>query len=205
MKAGTTHAPHNWHEIARRLEASIAASDPDAADERARARLLRERTVALARPSAPLVESVPGDQVELLDFEVAGERYAVETRFVAQAMRLPPLTALPGVPPHVVGIVPFRGRVLAVLDPRTLLALPLARLAEPDALLVLRDGVMEFGLLADAVGAVQRHPRASLQPPLAPAGGGRRAHLLGLAPGRTAVLDAGALLNDSTLVVRAGQ
>jgi purine-binding chemotaxis protein CheW len=124
---------------------------------------------------------------------------------VAQALHLPPLTALPGLPVHVAGIVPFRGRVLAVLDPRSLLALPLARLAEPGALVVLHEGAMEFGLLVDAIGEVRRHPRASLQPPMLAAGGTRRAHMLGIAPGRTAVIDAGALLNVSTLVVHAGQ
>jgi purine-binding chemotaxis protein CheW len=206
MRPGTQRAAGiDWAEIMGRLERSIAASDPDAADERARARLLRERTVSLARPLPALVEANAGDQLELLDFEVAGARYAVESRYVAQALRLPPLTALPGLPAHVVGIVPFRGRVLAVLDPRSLLALPLARLAEPEALVVLHDGAMEFGLLVDAIGQVRRHPRASLQPPMPATGAARRAHMLGIAPGRTAVLDAGALLNDSTLAVQAGQ
>jgi purine-binding chemotaxis protein CheW len=205
MRPGTDRsAGIDWDEISRRLERSIAASDPDAADERARAMLLRERTVALARPLPAVVEAPAGDQLELLDFEVAGARYAIESRYVAQAWHLPPLTALPGLPAHVVGIVPFRGRVLAVLDPRSLLALPLARLAEPDALVVLHDGTMEFGLLVDAIGEVRRHPRACLQAPMQPAGGARRAHMLGIAAGRTAVIDAGALLNDSTLAVQAG-
>jgi purine-binding chemotaxis protein CheW len=103
----------------------------------------------------------------------------------------------------VVGIVPFRGRVLAVLDPRSLLALPLGRLEEPDTLVVLQDGAMEFGLLADAVEGVRRHPRDSIQPPLPHVAGARRAPVTGIAPGRSAILDAGALLGDPALVLQA--
>jgi purine-binding chemotaxis protein CheW len=62
---------------------------------------------------------------------------------------------------------------------------------------------MEFALLADRVQGVRSYPRAALDAGAALAGGDGR-YVLGVAPDRTAVLDAAALLNDPTLVVQAG-
>lgn len=193
----------NWDEVKARLARSLADSDPDAAGpELGRARL-RERRAALARPAVPLQETAPADALEGLAFEVAGERYAVETRWVTQALALPPLTQLPGVPGHVAGIAAFRGRVVAALDLRSLLRMPLARLTEPEALIVLHGEGMEFGLLADAVLGVERYRRAQLSPGATGGAATRRGYLLGVAPDRTALLDGARLLGDPALIVGA--
>jgi purine-binding chemotaxis protein CheW len=194
-----------WDEIARRIERDLAAADPDAVSPERSREVLRARAAALARPAPPLAGAADADSIEVLAFDVGGERYAVETGWVAQALPMRPLTAIPGVPNHVVGIVPFRGQVLAVLDLRSLLALPLARLAEPAGLVVLQGEAMEFALLADAIAGVQRYSRAALASSLPGLDQLRPSYLLGVAPDRTAILDAAQLLTDSTLVVHAGQ
>ncbi|WP_020654056.1 chemotaxis protein CheW [Massilia niastensis] len=187
----------DWAAIARRLELSML----EAEHGRSGADVLRERSLALARPAPPLLDAMDGAALEVLAFEVAGERYAVETRWVAQATRMPALTALPGMPNHVAGIAAFRGQVVAVLDLRTLLALPLSRLTEPAGLVILQGRDMEFALLADAVTGVQRYPRAALPPGLPAFGGRRGGYLLGVAPDQTAILDGAAMLGDASLVV----
>lgn len=169
--------------------------------EEQRRAVLRERRAALARPVAPAQEEAPGNALEALAFEVAGERYAVETRWVVQALALPPLTQLPGVPGHVAGIAAFRGRVVAALDLRSLLQMQLARLTEPTAMVVLQGAGMEFALLADAVLGVERYRRAALSPGAPGGTATRRGYLLGVAPDRTALLDGARLLADPSLVV----
>jgi len=196
-------ARFDWEDIAARVARSIAAADPDAAGAEQRLAMLRERRAALARPVAPLQDGAPADALETLVFEVAGERYAVETRWVVQALALPPLTQLPGAPGYVAGIAAFRGRVVAALDLRSLLQVPLARLTEPAALLMLQGGTMEFGLLADAVVGVERYRRAALSPGAACGSATQRGYLLGVAPDRTALLDGARLLGDPSLVVGA--
>ncbi|WP_167759667.1 chemotaxis protein CheW [Massilia horti] len=194
----------DWDEIARRLARSQSAADPDAADTEERNRVLQARAAALARPAPELVDSASADQFEVLVFEVAGERYAVANTWVARALPMPALTALPGTPNHVVGIVPYGGRVLAVLDLRSLLALPLSRLVEPTGLVLLQGAAVEFALLADAIAGVRRYRLADLGPEPERLGRMRPGYLLGVTPDRTAVLDAEKLLNDPALVVQAG-
>lgn len=200
MSAGAGKS-FDWEAIAERLARSLREADPEAAGPELRAARLRERRAALARPPVQAVDETAGDMLEVLAFELAGQRFGIETAWICQALALPRLAPLPGVPPHVAGIAAFRGRVVAVLDLRSLLAMTLARLTEPSTLVVLQDGEMEFGLLADAVAGVVRYPRAGLSPG---AGGGpatRRDYLLGVAPDRTAILDGRRLLSDASLVV----
>lgn len=191
----------DWAAILARLEHSMHAAEAD--DPARRRELLRARRAALARPAPELLESGAADALELLAFEVAGERYALETRWVAQALALPPLTPLPGVPGYVAGIVAWRGQVLAVLDLRALLSLNVNRLTEPAAIIVVRGEAMEFALLADRVLGVQRSARAGLSPGVPGVLPARPGYLLGVAADRTAVLDGAMMLGDAALVVHA--
>lgn len=196
----------DWAAIRARLERAAdvgacgasGATDPDAVRE-----VLRARARELARPAqAPDAVGLDGaDAMQVLVFELGGARYAVDTDWVAEACALPPLTALPGLPTHVAGVAAFRGQVLAVLELRALLSLPVIRLAEPTALVVLRGESMEFALLADAIVGVGRYARAALADTLPGLGALRAGYLLGVAPDRTAVLDAGRMLADRSLVV----
>jgi purine-binding chemotaxis protein CheW len=145
------------------------------------------------------------DGIDVLAFRCAGERYAFETAWVARVLPVPPLTALPGVPGHVAGITMVEGEVLAVLDLRVLLALPLATLDEPAALIILRGADNVFALLADAVDGARRFARADLGHCLPALADLDASYLLGVASDRTALLDARRLLADPTLVVNADQ
>src|SRR5882757_6351764 len=85
-------------------------------------RILRARAQVLARP--PSSAPVPSTMLELLEFRVASERYALETRHVQGVYPLRELTPLPCTPPFVLGIVNVRGRILPVLDLKKFFELP---------------------------------------------------------------------------------
>ena len=196
----------DWEEVRRRIEQSRQAmedlndTDPDRQEQ-----ILAERAVALARAVTPSERAVPsGDRIEVLVFQAAGERYAFETAHVAQVTPILPITAIPGVPDFVVGIVAAQGDVLSVIDLRSLLDLPLSNLTEPNAIILLRGETMEFGVLAEAIAGVERYPRASLETELPTLANIEKTYLKGVTPDRTAILDAEQLLADPRMVVEAG-
>ena len=98
---------------------------------------------------------------------LGGCRYAVPMPAVAEVGRPPALTRVPGLPGWVAGVANWRGRVLAVLDVRPLLAADAAILDRRSRLVVLtRDGVT-VGLLTEGVeGTVDLDPER-LEPALA--------------------------------------
>jgi purine-binding chemotaxis protein CheW len=188
----------DWEALSRRLEAAAARlAAVDRADPAGQERVLAERAAALAVPVAAPAPAAGG--IEALAFRCGGERYAFDAVWVARVLPLLPLTVLPGVPDVVAGITMWEGEVLAVVDLRVRLALPLSDLAEPGALIVLRGEDNQFAVLADAIDGARRLAPDELTHDLPlPSGSG---FVLGVAPDRTALLDARRLLLDTTLIV----
>ncbi len=194
-------AAFDWEALSRRLEAAAAGlAALDRFDPGAQERLLADRAAALAAAGAAPVQIQPAG-IEVLAFRCGGERYAFDAAWVARVLPALPLTALPGVPAVVAGITMWEGEVLAVVDLRVLLALPLTDLAEPGALIVLRGEDSRFAVLADAIDGTRRFPPDHLGRDLTLLADPDAGYLLGVAPDRTALLDARRLLADSRSIV----
>jgi purine-binding chemotaxis protein CheW len=191
----------DWNEVRRKVDEAgrMLARDMDAGPEE-RVRILRERARLLALEGSAPARATP--TIQVLEFLLGQERYAVESRYVREVHPLKDLTPLPGLPPFVLGITSVRGAVLAVIDVGRLFELPNRGIGELDRSIVLGDGVMEFGVLANSILDVTEIAKDELQPPLPTLTGLRERYLVGVARGRTAVLDASKLLSDKSLIVR---
>src|ERR1700722_14089268 len=106
-------------------------------------RILRARAQALAR--SPVSVPSPSTMLELLEFRLASERYALETRHVQDVHPLRDLTPLPCTPPFVLGIVNVRGRILPVLDLKKFFDLPERGLTDLHRVILVRGNGLELG------------------------------------------------------------
>lgn len=193
-KAAST-ARTDWAAIRSRLEAARDALDRAWAPERDEAeRILRSRARALARPAAT---PPAGDAIDVLEFGLAGESYAIEPCHVREVLPLATLVALPGVPDVVRGVANVRGEILSVIDLRRLFGLPGHGLGELDYAVVLHSPSMSFAILADAIVGLRRLPRSVIRAALPTLDGARAKYLLGVTGESTAVLDGGRLLADA--------
>jgi purine-binding chemotaxis protein CheW len=187
----------DWDSLRRRLEASRMAVGqeltPDATRE-----ILRKRAGELARQAGP--EGV-GATLEVLEFLLSYETYAIEISWIVEAYPLRELTPLPGTPPFVLGIINVRGRILSVIDIRVFFDLPKKGLTNLNKVIILRSGEMEFGILADEIIGTRSIPLKELQPPLSTLTGIREDYLKGVTRERTALLDGEKLLADRKIVV----
>ncbi len=165
------------------------------------AAVLRARAQALARPVAT---PPAADMLDVLEFHLAAERYAVETRHVREVRALQQLTPLPGTPDFVRGIVNLRGRIVPVFDLLLWLRLPRPGLADLHRIVLVGDDRLEFGILADVGVAVRQLPRGSLQPPPPTLAATAAAGLLGVAADGLIVLDMEHLLADPRILVDDG-
>jgi purine-binding chemotaxis protein CheW len=127
---------------------------------------LRERAQMLARPLA----AADTDRSEpILRFLLGSDHFAIPAAAAQSVQPLSRYTPLPATPPWLLGLVNVRGRLLATIDIRPLLALAPAP-PRPGALLVIvREGEISIALLADAVlGVDQITTRLVPQPANAP-------------------------------------
>ena len=168
------------------------SADPDL-------QVLRDRARALARVADAAVPDA--DSLELLEFRLADERYAVETRHVVEVHPFRDLTPLPGTPAFVRGIVNLRGRIIAVFDLKKFFDLPERGITDLHRIVVVRGQGLELGLLADTVTTVRRLSRASLAPSLPTLTEIGAGYLLGVNEERLVVLDLDRVFEDPRIVL----
>ena len=163
------------------------------------AQILRARAKALAR--RPEDEPEAETLLEVLEFRLAEERYAVEIRHVSEVYPLKDLTPLPGTPAFVLGVVNVRGRILPVVDLKKFFELPEEGLTDLHRIILVEGNGLYLGLLADATVGVRSIPVGSLQASLPTLTGIRSDYLKGVTAERLVVLDVSRLMADSNLIV----
>jgi purine-binding chemotaxis protein CheW len=191
----------DWRELERRMEASRVAVEriwaPTAEDTQ---RILRERATVLAREAVPA--ETADASIEVIEFLLAHERYAIASEYVRGVDPLEDLTPLPCTPSFVLGIVNVRGEILSVIDLKKFFDLPGKGLTDLNKVIVLESANMVFGIVADAISDVRRILRADIQSSLPTLTGIREDYLLGVTAERVVILDAEKLLTDGKLIVQ---
>ena len=191
----------NFSEVEQRLETARAALEniwaPSAEETR---RILQTRALTLAQ-EASLGEDVE-DVIEVLEFTLAYERYAVETQYVNQVAMLEQLIPLPCTPDFVRGIVNLRGAILPVLDLKNFFELPVKGLTDLNKIIVLQSEKILFGILADEIVGVRNILLRDVQSSLPTLTGVRKDYLRGVTPERVTLLDAEKLLISENIIVQ---
>ncbi len=164
------------------------------------AQTLHNRAQSLAQPLVPV--SAANTSLDLLEFRLAKECYALETRHVCEVHTLKDLTPLPCTPPFVVGIVNLRGRITPVIDIKKFFDLPDAGITDLHSVILVRGNEIEFGLLADAIVGVRSVALESLQHSLPTLTGIRANYLKGVTAEGLVVLDLERILADPKIIVQ---
>jgi purine-binding chemotaxis protein CheW len=148
-KARRSFSEADWQRLREAL-APKAEPDPAERAEQIR-RVLSERAERYAAQA--LAAEVEAGR-DVLGFRCAGERFAVECRYVIEVGSRE-LTRVPGAPPRLLGLANLRGEILPVFD----LLRALGRAGDDSQgshLIVLGAGVPEVGILAQSLDGVAR-------------------------------------------------
>jgi purine-binding chemotaxis protein CheW len=189
-----------WTEIYRRLERAQQRVEHgnESAEEQKRA-ILKARAKLMAQELTPARDD--SLELEIVQFRMAHETYAFESRYIREVYSLKDYCPLPCTPSFVFGLINVRGQLLSVLDLKKFFGLSSQELDNHNQAIVLHHGAMEVGILADALLDVRHVESASLQPALPTLTGLRNEFLLGITPARVIVLDAEKLLSSRDIIV----
>lgn len=161
--------------------------------------ILKARGRALARESAPA--QAAETLLEVIEFGLAEERYAVAAAAVSEVHPLEELTPVPCTPAFVRGLVNVRGRIFPVIDLKKFFDLPEQGITDLHRILLVQSADLEFGLLADTIAGVRRVPLTAIQPSLPTLTGIRAEYLKGVTADRLVILDIAAILSDRRIIV----
>lgn len=188
----------DWKDLIQRQEAAFAAGGLTR-DREGELELLRERARQLALRPAPEPET--GSTVDCLEFSLSGESYAIELSYIGATLPLADFTPLFCTPPFVLGITNLRGRIISIVDLRRFFELPAIGLSDLNRVIVVGNGSMEFGVLADSIVGMRSVSAQEFRPAPDTFTGIREEFLAGVTAQRLALLDMGKILTDPRIVV----
>jgi len=163
-----------------------------------RNRILKDRARLLAH--IPPARS-DRNEIEVIAFTLARETYAVELKYVREVYPLRDLTPIPCTPSFLMGIINIRGEMCAVVDLKRLLDLPESGLNNATRAVILQDGAMELGIIADVVLGGHAVNVRDIAPPPATLSGVKSQFLRGITPERLMILNADSILRHPQMVV----
>jgi purine-binding chemotaxis protein CheW len=162
-------------------------------------KILRTRAQQLANPLQS--DTLEEASLELLEFRLAQEYYALETRHVQEVYPLKDLAVMPCTPAFVLGMVNVRGNITPVIDIKKFFDLPDKGLTDLHRIIIVQGNDIEIGLLADVIVGLRTVAADSLQPPLPTFTGIHSDYLKGVTKECLVVLDLDHILADPRIIV----
>lgn len=164
----------------------------------------RVNTVLLER-AARMLHPEPGTHVtemtEIIRFQLAYQEYALEMKYVREVILTGEITPVPGTPDFISGICAARGQIISLMDLRALFRIPEKGLTDLNRVIVITDGKITFGILADTISGVGNIAIDQLVPPRPDELPGATRYLAGVMGQDLYVLDGAAILGDPGIII----
>lgn len=199
MARGGKKKAIDWAEAHRRIEIAGNALEygiQHRGEEKEHILQARAKTL-----SAEYREPEPGESIEVVEFRLASERYAVEAQYVRAVCPLNDLTKIPCTPSFVLGIINVHGQFLSVIDIKKYFNFPPKKIEGAHKVIILCYDEMELGIVADDVAGVRRVFLSDIQPSFPALAGIQEEYLVGITNDRMVIFNAMALLSDKKIVV----
>jgi purine-binding chemotaxis protein CheW len=95
--------------------------------------------------------------VDVVEFELGGERYALDIQLAREIVEMIPITPIPRAPPYISGVINLRGEITNIMNLNTLLGLPNQDIRDNQKIIVLvpeAAGGSNVGIIVDDVSSV---------------------------------------------------
>ena len=95
--------------------------------------------------------------VDVVEFELGGERYALDIQLAREIVEMIPITPIPRAPPYISGVINLRGEITNIMNLNTLLGLPDQEIRDNQKIIVLvpeAAGGSNVGIIVDDVSSV---------------------------------------------------
>jgi purine-binding chemotaxis protein CheW len=100
-----------------------------------------------------------------LTFNIDNECYGIEIKFVTEIINMLPITAVPGLPAYMKGIVNLRGRIIPVMDIRLRFNKQSMEYNDRTCIIVAMIDNMDIGFIVDSVSEVMSIPDSDIVDP----------------------------------------
>ncbi len=161
--------------------------------------ILKERAKKLA--STRGAKNQKRDALDVIEFILGEEHYAIESRFVREVYPIRDFTPLPCVPPFVQGLINVRRNILPLISLKHFFEFPKDGEELISTALIMKDADMEFAISIDSVVGVTTILKEDLQQSLPTLSGSGQQFFKGVNADQLIVLDGEKLIHDPNFIV----
>lgn len=104
--------------------------------------------------------------IDVVEFELGGERYALDINLAREIVEMMPITPIPRAPPFISGVINLRGEITNIMNLNTLLGLPDKEIRDNQKIIVLVPEAAKgnnVGIIVDDVSSVRQVPEADIE------------------------------------------
>lgn len=161
--------------------------------------ILRHRAEKLRQKLVRPVENV--SLLEGLEFLLTEEKYILPAEYINEVIYVHAITALPGTPDFLSGLINLRGNIVSVLDIKKLFHLPEKGITNLNRVIVVSDADIEFGILADDILGYVEVDTNSLQKQLSDTWKSLKEFAYGITAEGQIVLNIAALIHSPDIII----
>lgn len=161
--------------------------------------VLKERARLLAVKDK--VTEDRGEQIDILEFMLAEEVYAIDSTCVSEVIRIKELTPLPCTPAFILGIINVRGEILSVIDIKKFFNLQDKGITNLNRVIIVKYNGIELGILADEIVGNSTIDLDSLQSQITSVTEVPENFIVGVSKDRLIVLDIRQLLSNRKIII----
>ena len=104
--------------------------------------------------------------IDVVEFELGGERYALDINLAREIVEMMPITPIPRAPPFISGVINLRGEITNIMNLYTLLGLPEKEIRENQKIIVLVPEAANgnnVGIIVDDVASVRQVSESDIE------------------------------------------
>ena len=146
-------------------------------------------------------KSLTGKTLSVVEFILSPESYALEEKYVSEVLFLKEITSIPGTPPFVMGVINLRGRIISIVNLKSLFNLKERGLTELNKVMILRSDTMEFGIVTDSISGNKTIALNTLSPPPLTLDSIGADYISGITPDGLILLNAIHLLSSKQIII----
>ncbi len=146
-------------------------------------------------------EVVSGEQINVLEFLLSGEKYAIDSTFINEVISISELTPLPCTPDFIMGIINVRGKILSIIDIKKFFSLPNTDITNLNKVIIVNHNEIEVGILADEILGNSNIQLNKLQAKITTVTDLNKNFIIGVTKGKLIVLDIKELLSSKLIIV----
>ena len=162
--------------------------------------ILQERARSIAGRK-DLEKGVVEKKIRVVEFLLMPERYAIEEKYISEVFFLKEITSIPGTPPFVMGVINLRGKIISVINLKSLFNLKDRGLTDLNKVIVIHNENMKFGIVSDAIIGSKSISVSSLSsPPLTLQNNGSE-FISGVTSDGLILLNASILLSSNKIII----